>query len=82
MVWLRRTYACQECVELVTDYEDGALGRGERRRVERHLTECVECTEFAEQLRITVRTLYRMPPEPADPEVREQLLVLFRERRG
>lgn len=82
MAWLRRTVVCQECVELVTAYEDGALDRREERRVERHLTICVECQEYAEQLRVTVRSLYRMPPEPADPEVREQLLGLFREQRG
>ena len=32
--------SCQELVELVTDYLDGALPARERRRFERHLETC------------------------------------------
>ena len=77
--WL---HTCQDCVELVTEYEEGTLGDREHRRVERHLTVCKDCTTYVEQLRVTVRSLDALPAEPADPEVRERLLVLFREQRG
>ena len=78
----RHLLTCRDCVELVTEYEEDALdGRG-RRRVERHLKICRECTEHVEGLRVTVRSLDALPPEPADPEVRDHLLALYREQRG
>jgi anti-sigma factor RsiW len=74
--------ACQELVELVTDYLEGALSRRDRRRMERHLSGCEACQAYLESVRATVRTLGELPAEPADPEVREHLLAAFRELRG
>jgi anti-sigma factor RsiW len=74
--------ACQELVELVTDYLEGALSRRDRRRMERHLSGCEACQTYLESVRATVRTLGELPAEPADPEVREHLLAAFRELRG
>ncbi len=73
---------CQEFVELVTDYLEGALSRGDRRRMEKHLKACDGCDAYLAQIRITVRSLGELPPEPADPHVREHLLAAFRELRG
>jgi anti-sigma factor RsiW len=73
---------CQELVELVTDYLDGALSRRDRRRMEKHLGVCEGCEAYLESVRATVRTLGELPAEPADPEVREHLLAAFRELRG
>lgn len=74
--------ACQEFVELITDYLDGALPAGERARFEAHLAECDGCTAYFESLRLTVDTLGALPSPPADPHAREVLLRAFRELRG
>lgn len=72
---------CQEFVELVTDYQEGALSRRDRRRLEKHLRACDGCSAYLDQMQITIRTLGELPPEPADPHVREHLLAAFRDLR-
>src|SRR5947209_10781737 len=42
---------CIELVELVTDYFEGALSEGDRRRFEEHLAACGPCVRYVEQLR-------------------------------
>ena len=74
--------ACQEFVELVTDYLEGALPEAERARVEYHLGECDGCSEYLEQMRATVRTLRETAEPQIDPHTREHLLTMFRELRG
>jgi anti-sigma factor RsiW len=75
--------ACQEFVELVTDYLEGALPRRERRRFEAHVGGCDGCEAYLQQMRVTIRSLGELPPEPPrDPETREHLLRAFRELRG
>jgi anti-sigma factor RsiW len=74
---------CQEFVELVTDYLDGALPRRERKRVEAHLAGCDGCTAYLQQFRLTIDTLGRVAPaEPTDPRTRDALLAIYRELRG
>jgi anti-sigma factor RsiW len=75
--------ACQEFVELVTDYLEGALSRRERRAFEHHISECDGCTNYFEQMRTVIASAGELPPPaPADPHVREHLLAAFRELRG
>jgi anti-sigma factor RsiW len=57
---------CQELVELVTDYLEDRLPRGQRRRFERHLLECEGCVTYVEQMRETIRLVGRSAA--ADPE--------------
>ena len=45
---------CQELVELVTDYFDGALPPAERARFDAHLDECEACRIYLEQMRATI----------------------------
>jgi anti-sigma factor RsiW len=73
---------CQEFVELVTDYLEGTLPRRERKRMQAHLGDCDGCSAYLEQMRVTIRTLGELPPEPADPRTRERLLAAFRDLRG
>jgi anti-sigma factor RsiW len=73
---------CQEFVELVTDYLEDALPRRERKRMEAHLRDCDGCTAYLQQVRVMVRSLGALPPEPTDPHTRETLLAAFRELRG
>ena len=82
-LWRRKgELTCQELVELVTDYLEGALPAGERARFDRHIAGCPHCTTYLEQMRITIRTLGRLPEESIPPDVREQLLEAFRGWRG
>jgi anti-sigma factor RsiW len=66
-------------VELVTDYLEGALPARERARFERHIAGCPDCTTYLEQMRITIRTLGRLPAESVPPDARDALLGAFRE---
>ena len=46
--------SCQELVELVTDYFDGALKPRDRARFEAHLDDCTGCARYVEQMRTTI----------------------------
>jgi hypothetical protein len=70
---------CQELVELVTDYFEDALSRRDRARFERHIGECEYCNRYLDQMRITIRTLGRLPVETIPPAAREELLDAFRD---
>lgn len=72
---------CDELVELVTAYLDGALPPEDERRVTDHLAECEGCTTYVAQFRTTVATLGRLPTEQELPApVRESLLAAFRRK--
>ena len=49
--------ACQELVELVTDYLADCLSRPERRRFTMHLDACIDCRVYLMQMRLTIRAL-------------------------
>jgi anti-sigma factor RsiW len=76
---IRREMVCEELVEVVTDYLEGALPRRDRRRLERHLKTCPLCTLYLEQIREVIRTLGRLTEETIPPEARDELLVTFRD---
>jgi predicted anti-sigma-YlaC factor YlaD len=72
---------CQELVELVTDYLEGALSASDRRRFEEHLEGCPYCRIYLDQMRQTVRTLGRLPEEVIPPQALDALLDHFRKWR-
>jgi hypothetical protein len=49
--------ACQELVELVTDYLDGVLPPDLKAAVQQHLDGCDGCTEYVRQIGLTIRAL-------------------------
>jgi predicted anti-sigma-YlaC factor YlaD len=61
---------CQQFVELVTDYFEGALSPRTLSHVEEHLVMCDWCTTYVEQMQATVESLRtlidRSPREPPD----------------
>lgn len=77
---------CEELVELVTDYLEGAITDPDRLDlIEAHLQLCDPCSVYVEQMRQTIAMIGQVPktqalarteqlPEP----VREQLLEAFR----
>jgi len=77
---LRRKHdlVCQEVVELVTDYLEGALTRSDRRRFESHLRNCPNCTNYLEQMRATIRATGALHQDDLTPEVRQEFTELFR----
>ena len=79
MVLLRRRedLVCQQVVELVSDYLEDALPRSERKRFERHLRACPNCTAYLEQMRVTIATAGRLTTEDLSPEAREEFTELF-----
>jgi anti-sigma factor RsiW len=78
---LRSELVCRDAVELMTDYLEGALGRRQRRRLERHLADCPHCRAYLEQLRATVVALGEPAEEPTDSATRDALLDLYRRYR-
>jgi anti-sigma factor RsiW len=79
---LRRDLVCQQVVELVTDYVEGALGGSARRRFERHLAACPHCTEYLAQIRETIRLAGRVTPDDLTPQMRVDLTDLYRRWRA
>jgi anti-sigma factor RsiW len=69
---------CQQLVELVTDYFDGALTPAERDRFDAHLQVCPGCEYYLEQMRITMRLVHDANELDGRPEVAE-LLDMFRD---
>jgi anti-sigma factor RsiW len=73
-----RELVCQEVVEMVTDYLEGALSAADRRRFEGHLTGCPHCTEYLAQMRETIRLAGRLTPDDLSPEMRTDFTDLYR----
>jgi anti-sigma factor RsiW len=70
--------ACQQMVELITEYLEGAMSRADRKRFEAHLRHCPNCTNYLEQMRITIAATGSLKDEDVDPEVLEEFTDLFR----
>jgi predicted anti-sigma-YlaC factor YlaD len=74
----RNDLVCQQVVELVSDYLEGALSRSDKRRFEAHLRACPNCTNYLEQMRTTIRATGTLHPDDLTPEVRREFTELFR----
>jgi anti-sigma factor RsiW len=74
---------CDELVELVTGYLDGALDDETERRVADHLAGCDGCTTYVDQVRQTIATLGSSAADvELTDEARDALLAAFREPPG
>ena len=71
--------ACQELVEIITVYLEGALSDLERERFEAHLEVCEGCRRYLDQMRTTIRVVGTLTEEDLEPTAKDQLLQLFRE---
>jgi anti-sigma factor RsiW len=69
---------CQEVVEIVNDYVEGALSPDEREAVELHLNLCDGCSDYLQQLRLTIALTGELPADALSPEVEEELCRAFR----
>jgi anti-sigma factor RsiW len=78
----REELVCQQVVELVTDYLEGALPRSQRRRLEAHLAGCEHCTEYLAQMRATIELTGRLRAEDLSPEMRDEFTSIYRRWRA
>jgi anti-sigma factor RsiW len=76
-LWRRGELVCQEMVELITDYLEGALSRSQRRRFEAHIAGCEHCAEYLEQMRATIRLTGRLRAEDLAPEMHEEFADIY-----
>jgi anti-sigma factor RsiW len=74
--------ACQELVELVTDYLEDRMSASERIRFETHLAECSGCRTYLAQMRLTLRALGTLSEDTIEAEARERLLDVYRAWKG
>jgi anti-sigma factor RsiW len=82
MFWSKRALVCQEMVELITDYLEDAMPRSQRRRFDAHIAGCEHCTEYLEQMRVTIRLTGRLRAEDLTPAMREEFTDLYRRWRS
>jgi anti-sigma factor RsiW len=72
--------SCQEVVELITDYLEGALSPDTASLFEEHLNFCDGCEAYLDQMRATIAAVGQLhvaeQEMPAD--TRDKLLTAFR----
>jgi len=71
--------SCQEVVELVTDYLDGAMSPADVARFDHHLSLCEGCVFYVDQIRMTIAAVGRIGEEDVPPAVRDDLVAAFRD---
>ncbi len=69
---------CQELVEVITDYLEGALPERDHIRFEEHLAACGKCQEYVAQFQRTIEAVGVVRESELDPEVRRDLMEAFR----
>jgi anti-sigma factor RsiW len=74
----RRGLHCDELVELVTAYLDGALAPHERRRFAEHVAACDGCAAYLAQFEATIAAVAATRRTALDPAARDALLRVFR----
>jgi anti-sigma factor RsiW len=72
-------FSCQELVELVTEYLEGALTPADLRRFEEHIALCDACVEYLRQYRETIRITGTLTLNDVSPEAERELLEAFRD---
>ncbi len=77
MLLRHRELACQQAVDLVTDYIEDSMSRADRRRFEMHLSGCPHCTQYLAQMRNTIQLTGRLRSEELPAEVRDELVALY-----
>jgi predicted anti-sigma-YlaC factor YlaD len=71
--------SCQEVVELVTSYLEGAMDELDRARFEAHIAKCEGCGRYVDQIRATIRLTGTVEPDDLSPEAQRKLLDAFRD---
>ncbi len=69
--------ACREFVELVTEYQEGALPPRVERAISAHLALCEPCVDYLDQMRATASALRGLPTPALSPAARDEVLDLY-----
>lgn len=69
---------CDELVERVTDYLDGALDRTDRTRMDDHLLVCIGCQAHLSEVDVTLGLVGSLEPEPLPAALASSLLAIHR----
>lgn len=70
---------CQELVERVTDYLDGALSRTDDARLHDHISVCYACVAHLGEYKVMLDLMAEAPVEPIAPDFEAGLLGLHRQ---
>jgi anti-sigma factor RsiW len=70
--------ACNEIVELVTAFLDGAMTADDRVRFEQHLVVCEACAVYVDQVRQTIRLTGRFGAPELSAQARDSFVTLLR----
>jgi hypothetical protein len=71
--------ACQQLVELVTEYLENTLSLDNRAKFEAHIRDCGNCQEYLRQIRETMEVTAAIPGQPPAAETKARLLDMYRE---
>jgi anti-sigma factor RsiW len=70
---------CEELVQLITDYLEGAVDEDVSAEIEAHLALCPGCEEYLAQMRTTIEAVGSVPVETLSDRARADLLAAFRD---
>jgi anti-sigma factor RsiW len=71
---------CEQLVELVTNYLEGALTDADRVRFEEHIAQCPMCEVHLERMRGLIHELGALHQRDIDPAVLAAMQASFRAR--
>jgi anti-sigma factor RsiW len=71
--------SCQELVELITEYLEGALPASQRVAFEEHLAICPPCRGYMREIRLTVQAAGTLREADLPTSARDQMLAVFRD---
>ena len=69
---------CMDITELITNYLEGRLSLMDRIRFRMHIMMCRHCREYLNQMKITIRTVGKLPDEPIPADVHDDLMKCFK----
>ena len=69
-----KSFTCEECRELLSDYVDRELSEAERAGVERHLSTCEKCTKESTSLKGLKNIVAHWDGVSASPGFREKVV--------
>lgn len=77
--WRRRReeIICQQWVEIVTDYLEGALPPALQEAADRHLADCPHCREYLAQVRRTISLARELRDEDVPADIVDALTRAF-----
>jgi len=83
MEFVSHVARCDECVDLLVDYLEGALPPVRARALETHLELCPACWRFVNTYRATVHVAKSLPVDDMPPELTQRLIDFLRnEKQG